>query len=138
MKDLHQVFNSQHFLLMNLESYGYLMNDLSKQSQSICPPDKAVWEILLLARAQEALTEVVIDQILSLATGLVQAISVNNLSSNIIVCRMQRLPMMHIDESRAQITVSVPLSSQLKCHQRKECELAYLDVVSISVGYCFQ
>ncbi len=52
------------------------MNHFSKKSQSICPPNKASWETLLLARAQDVILDVVIDQIILVATGLFQAVCV--------------------------------------------------------------
>lgn len=49
---------------------GYLLHHLESD---ICPPDAGSWETVLLARATEDIADAVINQIISLASGLLDA-----------------------------------------------------------------
>jgi hypothetical protein len=46
----------------------------------MCPPEPAAWEDILLARASAEITDAVIDQVITLVVGLVEAAHVRYVS----------------------------------------------------------
>jgi hypothetical protein len=57
-------------------SYGYLMHQISNEATTMCPPERDAWECLLLSKAQEVAMDVILDQIISLAAGLIDSLEV--------------------------------------------------------------
>jgi hypothetical protein len=60
-------------------SYGYLMHQISNDGMTMCPPERGAWESLLISKAQEVAMDAIIDQILSLASGLIDSLEVSHI-----------------------------------------------------------
>ena len=51
-------------------SLGYLLHHLDS---TVCPPDAAAWESVMLSRATGEIVDAVVDQFVTLMAGLVEA-----------------------------------------------------------------